>query len=112
MKWASLYRQCDHFFKLATGLKEITRTSQISVDYGGMRDESMKLVRKQRHNNEKMRPIVVTVFPDGLVALNDGRHRLTVARERGDRYIDAQIIYYDEELNVIHEEFKPLLIDN
>jgi hypothetical protein len=108
----NLFDRCDTFHKLATELPKITRTSQISINHSGMRDESMEKVRQQRERNEKMRPIVVTVFPDGLVALNDGRHRLSVAKERGDLYITAQIIYYDNDLDIVHEELHDLLIDN
>jgi hypothetical protein len=107
----NLLSRCNHFYKIAANLPEITRTSQLNINHSGMRNESMKIVRKQRQNGEKMRPIVVTVFPDGLIALNDGRHRLAVARERGDKSITAHIIYYDDELNVIHEETRDLLID-
>jgi hypothetical protein len=112
LKIDSLFNRCDAFHKLATELPKITRTSQLNVNHSGMREDSMKTVRPQHQNGEKMRPIVVTVFPDGLTALNDGRHRLAIAKEQGDLYIMAHIIYYDNELNHIHEEYHNLLIDN
>lgn len=36
-------------------------------------------------------PVTVTVYPNGRAAVTDGRHRITVARERGDRTINAVV---------------------
>src|SRR5271154_2153971 len=107
----ALLAQCQYFCKLAH-LDAITRTSQLIIDPMGMREESMDLVRKQRHASEKMRPIVVTVYVDGTPVLNDGRHRLAIAKELRDTSIAAKIIYYDKDLNIVKQELRDLIIDN
>lgn len=33
----------------------------------------------------------VTVYADGRPVVQDGRHRITIARERGDKFIEARV---------------------
>lgn len=85
----------------------LTHTGQLKIDNSGMRDTSLDFLRK--HPTTK--PIRVEVYPDGVPFLADGRHRLQVAIERGDRSILAEIITYDDAANVIDEKTKHLIID-
>ncbi len=79
----------------------ITSTNHFIVDHSGMRPESLALVRGQRSSKIIMRPIVVSVYPGERPILTDGRHRLQVARERGDATIQALIRTYDREGNTV-----------
>jgi len=96
MKYDELVRKCEMFYKTA-----VSHLSELTIDPSGMRDESLELVRKQRKSNVKMRPIEIEIYPGHKPFLADGRHRLSIAKERGDKTIDAIVRYYDEEANVI-----------
>lgn len=72
----------------------------IRIDEDGMREESFDMVRKDRANG-RMRPIEVSIYPGESPVLIDGRHRLEIAREMGDPFIEALIRYYDSEGSVI-----------
>ncbi len=99
MKIDILIARCEAFYKIA-----ISHMSELTIDPSGMRDESIEMVRKQRESSMKMRPIEIEVYPDTKPFLADGRHRLSVAKERGDKTIDAIIRYYDNEANVVSTE--------
>ena len=92
----SILQKCEKFYKLA-----ISHMSELTINPSGMRDDSMEMVRNQRNSNIKMRPIEIEIYPHTKPFLADGRHRLSVAKERGDQTIDAIVRYYDEEANVI-----------
>lgn len=99
MKIDVLLDKCELFYKMA-----ISQVSELAIDPSGMRDESFELVRKQRTQDQKMRPIEIEIYPGHKPFLADGRHRLAVAKERGEQTIDAIVRYYDEEGNVIKRE--------
>ncbi len=48
-------------------------------------------------------PITITSYPDGMIALVDGRHRLEAAQKAGATQIRARIVQYDQDLNIISE---------
>jgi hypothetical protein len=99
MKIDDIVKKCHFFYKMA-----ISHASELKIDPSGMRDESIELVRKQRESDIKMRPIEIEIYPNENPFLADGRHRLSVAKERGDKKIDAIVRYYDEEGNVIKKD--------
>lgn len=66
----------------------------------GMRDESLALARKNYGND---RPIEVGLFPGETPVLQDGRHRLAVAKENGAEKMAARVRTYDKEGNVVRE---------
>lgn len=75
---------------------EVTSTSQISLgNPEGMRPESFAYVRAAAARGQTLAPIEISIFPDlKRPVLQDGRHRLSVARERGDKSITATIRTY------------------
>jgi hypothetical protein len=81
----------------------VTRVSELRIDRRGMRPESLALVRKQRDRGERMRPIVVECYPGEQPFLADGRHRLQVATELGDKTIEAVVRVYDARAEVVSE---------
>jgi hypothetical protein len=38
--------------------------------------------------------VTIVVYPDGTRAINDGRHRIIVAREKGETSVRGKIIAY------------------
>ena len=91
-------------------IRDLTDVSQVTVDRSGMRPGSLDLVRKQRLAGVRSRPIEVDVYPDVGFILADGRHRLAVAQELGDREIEAVVRVYDSEGNVVAKIQKTLSI--
>ena len=87
-------------------------TSEISIDPSGMRNESLDIVRKQRKSNILMRPVEIEVYPNYKPFLADGRHRLAIARELNEKFLNAIVRYYDEEGNVIDKKNTRLIIND
>lgn len=100
MKYQTIINKCNLFYKLAN----IYNISDLNIDYSGMRPESLNIVRKQRSNNIKMRPIEIEIYPNSKPFLADGRHRLTIAKELGESQINAIVRVYDEDGNVTNKE--------
>ena len=69
----------------------------VQVLRSGMRASSLEWVRA--HGASLPRP-VVAFFPDGVVSLEDGRHRVAVALERGARWIDVDCVVYSRTMRV------------
>lgn len=72
----------------------------------GMRPESLEKVRAEYASGQPMRPVDVTIAPGEHgqdVILQDGRHRLAVARELGLKDIPARISVMDAEGNIVRE---------
>lgn len=59
-----------------------------SIPQSGLRPESFAYLRAGGVVRGLPR---VTVYPDGRAAITDGRHRITLARERGERTIEAVV---------------------
>jgi hypothetical protein len=37
-------------------------------------------------------PVTVTIYPGGRAGVTDGRHRITVAREQGQRSVTGRVV--------------------
>lgn len=75
---------------------DVDRVSQVGLQGSeylrdGMRPSSLDAIRKV-NDLRSLGPARVSVDPDGNVALIDGRHRMTVAQERGEQTFLAKII--------------------
>ncbi len=57
-------------------------------DFDTMRPESFAHLRSGGSVSKTM-PVMVTLYPDGMLAVTDGRHRIWVAKERGFTHIDG-----------------------
>lgn len=57
----------------------------------GMRDASLEFLRAGGAASEAM-PVTFAIEHDGKLRGIDGRHRITVARERGDEFINVKVI--------------------
>ncbi len=87
-------------------------TSQIqTVAKDGMRADSFARVRSERASGQRMRPIEVARYHDGRTVLTDGRHRLAVAREAGDRSISAVVRTYGPRGGLVGKKTERLTID-
>lgn len=86
-------------------LAAVAKLGLENADYlkTGMRPESIERVRAEHASGQPMRPVDVTRYPDGQIALNDGRHRLAVARELGLTEIPTHVSVMDAEGNIIRE---------
>lgn len=73
-----------------SGWTRVTSMSQVrTVLTSGMRPESTARVRQEK----RPAPIRIVVYQGEQPHLADGRHRVAVARERGDKSIDAVVEY-------------------
>ncbi len=63
------------------------------IPQSGLRTESFKYLRAGGKSVDSM-PVTFAVDADGRYRIIDGRHRLTLARERGDATIRAKVIGY------------------
>ncbi len=72
----------------------------------GMRKESFDYLRANPKEANRLGPPRIDVWPDAGPVVGDGRHRMTIAFERGERSIDANVVHYDGEGNVISEGVK------
>ncbi len=57
----------------------------------GMRDLSYERVRKEFASGKPPPPVEVSVYPDGTFRLQDGRHRVAVAKELGLQELPARV---------------------
>lgn len=55
-------------------------------------------------------PVNVDIWPEGTIALRDGRHRMTAAQEAGATHVLAQVRHWDAEGNILSEEIRPVSI--
>jgi hypothetical protein len=87
---------------------ELDEASELGVENSrylrsGMRDESLERVREEFASGNAPRPIELAKHPDGTIELQDGRHRMTVAKELGLTELPAKMRVYDDDLNVVKE---------
>jgi len=94
----------------STPQSRVTSIREVTIDYSGMRPESLDIVRGERASGKAMRPIVVEVWPGKAPILTDGRHRLTVARERGDTQISAIVREYSRSGKVVSTQHVTLTL--
>lgn len=95
----------------ASGYVRVTRISQVRVNPSGMRPESFARVRAERAGGGPMRPIQISVIRGQGAVVVDGRHRIAVARERGDKTVDAIIRYVGPRGGVRKTERRRIKID-
>lgn len=69
----------------------------------GMRPESFARVREEYASGQPMRPVEVTIFPDGDIVFQDGRHRMAVAKELGIAEIPTRVSRMDETGDIVSE---------
>lgn len=66
---------------------------QIQIREGDLRPESLAHLRKGGRAIEAL-PVRLHVYPDTGITINDGRHRIFVAREKGETEIHGKIVGY------------------
>lgn len=64
---------------------------KVKIDWSGDVSGRTESIRSARKSGKKLEPIRLAVDRKGNVSVIDGRHRLAVARERGDTSIRATI---------------------
>jgi hypothetical protein len=74
-----------------------------AFDRGSMRSESLDHLRAHPEDANRLGPPRIDVWPDSGPVVGDGRHRMAIAAERGDKTIKADIVHYDTEGNVIKQ---------
>lgn len=94
-----------------SGQGSVTSTAQIVVNSSGMRQESFAIVAAQRASGAPMRPIEVSVYHGERPVLVDGRHRLDVARARGDTHIEARVRVYGKRGALLSTTTRRIAID-
>jgi|SRR5262245_63810621 len=65
----------------------------LEVPEAGLRKESFDYLRGGGKPLDAL-PVTIAVYPDGKRAIVDGRHRLLLARERGEPTIRGKMIAY------------------
>jgi hypothetical protein len=94
-----------------SGFARVTRISQVRINRSGMRLASAAFVREAREAGRKLAPIAITVEKGHAPYLSDGRHRLQIARERGDKSIEATLRYVGPRGAVRKTEKRRIRID-
>lgn len=69
----------------------LTGLEHVRMPQSGMRTESLRYLRAGGFANPRY-PIMVEVSCAGIAHIVDGRHRITVARERGERWVTALVL--------------------
>lgn len=73
-------------------------TAALEKQKSGMRPESLEHLRKG--GEVRGGPVRIESYPDTGPTIGNGRHRMTVARERGEPYVTGDYVEYDAEGNV------------
>jgi hypothetical protein len=88
-------------------LPKLKLKEPLRVDPQGMRPESLEYLRENGPVNQDL-PVTIAYFPgEKQPRIIDGRHRITVARERNARdksmatHVVADVIKYDRQLNIV-----------
>lgn len=63
----------------------------LEVPRQGLRVESLEYLRAGRQVSTAL-PVTICFYPDGSRGFQDGRHRVLVARERGEDFVRGRII--------------------
>jgi hypothetical protein len=63
------------------------------IPQSGLRDASFTFLRGGGVPTPTL-PVMLTVYPGGQRVIADGRHRITVARERGETHVHGVILGY------------------
>jgi hypothetical protein len=65
----------------------------LEVPTAGLREESFEYLRSGGKPLRTL-PVLIQFYSDGKRAINDGRHRILLARERGDESVPGSMIGY------------------
>jgi hypothetical protein len=65
----------------------------LAVPHSGLRSESFAWLRAGGKPVHSL-PITIVVWPDGTRHIQDGRHRITLARELGQTHVHGRILGY------------------
>lgn len=63
----------------------------LDVPRQGLRAESLEYLRAGRQTSAAL-PVTICFYPDGKRGIQDGRHRILVAREHGEDFVHGRII--------------------
>ena len=72
----------------------------LEVPQSGLRPESFAYLRSGGPTVPTA-PVTIVFYPDGKRAIADGRHRITLARERGETSIHGRMIGYGPRLGIL-----------
>jgi hypothetical protein len=72
----------------------------LAIPQSGLRAESFAYLRAGGKPIPSL-PVTLAIYPDGVRAIVDGRHRITIARERGESHVNGRIIGYGPRLGVV-----------
>lgn len=67
--------------------------SGLAIPQAGLRPESFAWLRAGGRPIASL-PVMVAFFPDGVRSIVDGRHRITLAREAGEKHVRGVLIGY------------------
>lgn len=99
-----------------TGAAVTESNGRFSVDVGsprfkeGMRDDSFSHLRAHPEDANRQGIPRIEVYPDSGPTVADGRHRMALAAERGEGSIDAEVVRYDADGNVVSRETQPVAL--
>lgn len=72
----------------------------LKVPASGLRPESFDYLRKGGKPVPTL-PVMLAFYPDGTRHIVDGRHRILLARERGETSITGRMIGYGPRLGIV-----------
>ena len=82
---------------------EVNVAGQRFGEDAGMRKESFDFLRKHPSEANRLGLPRIEIYPDEGPAIGDGRHRMAIAYENGERSIEANVVHYDADGHVISE---------
>lgn len=82
-----------------------------AFDKSTMRPESMAHLRSENADPDRLGIPRIEVYPDAT-SLADGRHRLSLAFERGERSAKVNVVHLDGEGNVVSEAVHDVSLSN
>jgi hypothetical protein len=72
----------------------------LAVPQEGLRKESFEYLRAGGKAIPAL-PVTLAVYPGDKLAIVDGRHRITIARELGEPYVRGRMVAYGPRLGVL-----------
>jgi hypothetical protein len=72
----------------------------LAIPQGGLRPESFTYLRAGGKPVPTL-PVTLAIYPGGKLAIVDGRHRITIARELGHTHVPGKIVAYGPRLGVL-----------
>ena len=81
----------------------------LAVPQDGLRAESFDYLRGGGRPIPSL-PVTLAVYPNGKLAIVDGRHRITLARLRGDASVQGKMLAYGPRLGVLWRYTGPIRV--